>query len=163
MKALFFALIKPCDWKTLSFDKSTHMKKYILIAAVACASMVTSAQSAETTTRPKKELKSPEERAQNQTKRMTERYGLDPLQSERLLEVNRARIAQQEASRAQENAVREERKAQRTARKAAQDRYVNEVRAVMNAEQFASFEKDMEERHKNRLEKRAAKKASKKE
>ncbi len=136
------------------------MKKYILIVAIACIALVAPAQTADAAPRAKKELKTPEERAIHQTKKMTERYGLDALQSERLLEATRTRIAQEESLRAQDKAMKEERKAQRAARKAAHDRYMNEVREVMTAEQFASFEKDIEARKAKRKEQRAAKKAA---
>ncbi|MEN9640289.1 MAG: hypothetical protein RLZZ262_2158 [Bacteroidota bacterium] len=151
-------VIKPFISEVLQSSKSIVMKKYILLFVIALVAIA--GQSQNTTSAPvaKKEVKSPDERASQRTKKMTEKYQLNEAQSNRLLEVNRQHAQENESFRKQNEQDKAERKTRRENRKAAQSRYMEQVKTILTAEQYAAFEKDMAEQKSKRQAARKARK-----
>lgn len=158
---IFISAIKPLPADLIIRSNSKHMKKYMILLAIVCIAAMGQAQTQAQPAAAKKEMKTPDERAMQHTKKMTERYQLNPSQSERLLQVNREHAQNNASFKKEEEASKEERKARREQRKALHQKYLEQVKSIMTAEQFAAFEKDVNDRKAKRAEARKAKKASK--
>jgi protein CpxP len=158
---IFISAIKPLPANLIIRSNSKHMKKYMILLAIVCIAAMGQAQTQAQPAAAKKEMKTPDERAMQHTKKMTERYQLDQSQSERLLQVNREHAQNNASFKKEEEASKEERKARREQRKALHQKYLEQVKSIMTAEQFAAFEKDVNDRKAKRAEARKAKKASK--
>jgi Domain of unknown function (DUF4890) len=136
------------------------MKKYILLVFVALLATATQAQSTEPSKGAKKEMKSPAERAEFRTQKMTEKYKLDADQSARLLELHKEKMAKDEKIRQQAKETQTVRKDLHNKRKAEQDAYLKSLSEIMSPDQFSAFETDFAERKTKQKERRQAAKNS---
>jgi protein CpxP len=128
------------------------MKKF-MIAAFALLFCVAGAiaQDASVSAKPKK---SPEERAERFSKRMTKELSLDASQQERVKTINLDRFKKIEAVRTTSSYTKPETQQKL---KEINEAYFNDLKGVLSAEQFAQFQKMKEEIKEKAFQKRQAK------
>ncbi|MCC6937639.1 MAG: hypothetical protein IT226_05400 [Flavobacteriales bacterium] len=128
------------------------MKKTIIIAAL---TILTSAAYAQDKEKPQR---TPAERAQIRTERMTKDLGLTPEQITKVEAINRKYAEQAEGMRtARDQEAGPARKAAQEKRKAMRDAHEAEMKAVLSTEQFATWKKQQEEMKAKHMDGRSGK------